>query len=319
MAAPDLIDGSYEMDLRQLRNLLAVMEEGSIGKAAERLHVSQPALTKSIQRLEEELGVRLFERKARGMDATFYAEHLRSYAESACIGMAEVLKELNALKNGTEGLLTVAATPLVAHNLLTDVAVRLTLERPNLQIRIVSQNHELFTELQAGKFNLVVAMLYSEIPTVEFSKEYLFDDRLVLVMRPGHPVSKLRKLSIKGLLNYKWALADAETWHYKRLAVYFQEEGFDPPRANISSRDPMVLKSVIMNSDHIGVIARLGVEKELKEGLLTAVDLPSPLMRRPIGIVRRMSDVHYPAVGAFERVLKDVCRERGYDRTGSTA
>jgi DNA-binding transcriptional LysR family regulator len=154
------------MDLRHLRNMLAVIEEGSLGKAAEKLNISQPALTKSIQRLEEQLGVKLFERKARGMEATSYADSLRAYAQSACVGMTQALKEIHALKSGTEGVITVAGPPLIATELLTEASVRLAAERPNLQFRIVAQNQELFTALLAGEFNLVVAMLYNEMPKV---------------------------------------------------------------------------------------------------------------------------------------------------------
>jgi DNA-binding transcriptional LysR family regulator len=77
------------MDVRQLRTMLAIIEEGSLGKAALRLNMSHPALTKSIQRLEKHLGVRLLERDIRGMKPTFYAESLTGYAKAACIGMAE--------------------------------------------------------------------------------------------------------------------------------------------------------------------------------------------------------------------------------------
>src|SRR6267154_2326798 len=152
------------MDLRHLRNMLAVMEEGSLGKAAQRLNISQPALTKSIQRLEEELGVRLFDREARGMKPTFYAESLRGYAKAACIGMAEAESQIAALRNGTEGTITVAGPALMMTELLPAVLVRLSQERPNLQVRVVAQNKELFSELLEGKFSLVVAMLYDEMP-----------------------------------------------------------------------------------------------------------------------------------------------------------
>lgn len=307
------------MDLRHLRNMLAVMEEGSLGKAAERLHISQPALTKSIQRLEEQLGVRLFERTARGMQATFYAESLRGYAQATCVGMTQAIKEITALRNGTEGVLTVAGPPLIASELLTDVLVRLSAERPNLQIRIVSQNQELFTSLLAGKFDLVVAMLYSEMPQVGLAKEWMFDDHLVLVMRPDHPAAKLRNPRAQELLAYKWAFAESATWHRRRLELYFEEAGLALPRSSIESRDPAVLKSIIMQSDHIGAISKLGVQREVSLGLLKTIDIDSPFMLRPIGVVRRENDMPSAAVKSFVRVLEAVCRERGYARATVTA
>jgi DNA-binding transcriptional LysR family regulator len=306
------------MDLRNLRHMLAVMEEGSLGRAAERLRISQPALTKSIQRLEEELGVSLFERRSRGMEPTFYAKSLRPYALSASVGMTEVLKNIEALKHGTEGLLTVAGPPLIATQLLPEVLVRLAAERPNLQLRIVSQNQELFTALLAGEFSLVVAMLYREISMEGLGSEYLFDDRLVLVMRPDHPAANMRKVSPQVLTKYNWAMAGADTWHHARLKLYFEQAGLDLPRAGIQSRDPNILKSVIMESDHIGVVARLGVEKEIGQGSLKAFDLGSPLMNRPIGIVWRRNQALTPAVQAFVSCLKAIIAERGYATSGST-
>ncbi|HEU0071559.1 MAG TPA: LysR substrate-binding domain-containing protein [Alphaproteobacteria bacterium] len=305
------------MDLRHLRNMLAVMEEGSLGKAAEKLHISQPALTKSIQRLEDQLGVKLFERKARGMEATSYAESLSAYAQSACVGMSQAIKEIKALKSGTEGVITVAGPPLIASELMPEVLMRLAAERPNLQLRIVSQNQELFTSLLNGKFNVVVAMLYNEMPRVGLTKRWLFDDKLVLVMRPDHPAAKFKKIKPQDLMSYKWAFPEGDTWHRRRLELFFEQYGMGMPRASIESREPTILRSIIVNSDHIGVIARLGVERELREGLLTAVEFDSPFMMRPIGVVRRENDMPSPAVNALIRILEAVCQERGYGKASA--
>jgi DNA-binding transcriptional LysR family regulator len=299
------------MDIRHLRDMLAVMEEGSLGKAAQRLHISQPALTKSIQRLEEQLGVRLFDREARGMKPTFYADSLRGYAKAACIGMAEAESQIASLRNGTEGVITVAGPPLIVTEFLPQVLVRLSEERPKLQVRVVGQNKELFTDLLEGHFNLVVAMLYDELPKQGLSKQWLFDDRLVLVMRPDHPLARRRKVKPSDLIDHKWVVGDSDTWSQHRLRLYFEQAGLTLPRARFESRNPEVLKSIIMISDHIGMIARLGVEKELANGLLKAIEIDSPFLLRPIGIVRRESDPISPAVKSFIRIIEEVSKTRG--------
>lgn len=300
------------MDIRHLRNMLAVMEEGSIGKAAQRLHISQPALTKSIQRLEEHLGVRLFDREARGMKPTFYAGSLRGYAKAACVGMAEAESQIASLRNGTEGIITVAGPPLIVTELLPDVLLRLSQERPKLQVHVVARNRELFTDLLEGRFNLVVAMLYDEIPKQGLSKQWLFDDRLVLVMRPDHPLAKRRKVKPGDLLEQKWVFADSDTWSHRRLQLYFEQAGLAVPRPRIASRNPAVLKNIVMASDHIGMMSRLGVEKEIAKGLLKCIEIDSPLMHRPIGIVRRENEPMSPAAKSFVRIIEDVCKKRGY-------
>jgi DNA-binding transcriptional LysR family regulator len=298
------------MDLRHLRNMLAVMEEGSLGKAAQKLNISQPALTKSIQRLEEHLGVRLFERKTRGMQPTFYAESLSGYAKAACVGMAEAESQIASLRNGTEGIITVAGPPLITTEFLPAVLVRLSEERPKLQVRVVSQNKGLFTDLLEGRFDLVVGMLYSELPKEGLEKQWLFDDRLVLAMRPAHPMARRKKLRPQELLDQKWLFSGNDTWSHRRLRLYFEQAGLTPPRAGIESRNPAVLKAIIMTSDHIGMIARLGIEEEIAEGLLRAIEIDSPLMQRPIGIVRRENEPMSPAVKSFVRITEDVCRWR---------
>ena len=67
-----------------------------------------------------------------------------------------------------------------------------------------------------------------------------------------------------------------------------------------------------MYGDHVGIVSRLGVENELENGTLASVEIESPLMRRPIGIVWRESDTLSPAADAFVRNLKKVCQRRGY-------
>ena len=298
------------MDLRHLRNMLAVIEEGSLGKAAQRLNVSQPALTKSIQRLEEHLGVRLFERDSRGMKPTMYADNLKGYAKAACVGMAEAESRIRALRNGTEGSIKIAAPPLIATEFLPPLLVRLAIERPNLQTQIVSQNKDLFTDLLEGQFNIVVAMLYDELPSEGLTKHWLFDDRLVLVMRAKHPLARRKKLGLKDLLDEKWVFTAGDTWSNRRMRLYFEQSGIPIPKARMESRNPAVLKSVIGISDHIGIISRLGVESELANQSLKSIELNSPLMQRPIGIVLREGEPISPAIKSFISIAEELGKKR---------
>ena len=117
---------------------------------------------------------------------------------------------------------------------------------PSSRFASLARNRELFTDLLEGRFNLVVAMLYDEMPKQGLSKQWLFDDRLVLVMRPDHPLAKRRKVKPSDLLEQKWVFADSDTWSHRRLRLYFEQAGLTVPRARIESRNPAVLKSIIM-------------------------------------------------------------------------
>ena len=298
------------MDVRQLRNLLAVIEEGSLAKAAERLKLTQPALTKSVRRLEEQLNVQLFERKSRGMKPTCYAESLKRYAKATSISMAEAEREISAMRRGTEGTLTIAGPPLIMANLLPPVLVQLSEERPKLQIRVASRNRDLVAGILDGKFNIGVAMLYEESPKRGLTKQWLFDDRLVLAMRPDHPLARRRKINANDLVDRKWIFAESDSLSQKRVQIYFQQEGFSLPAPRIESQNPGVTKSILMSSDYVAMIARLGVEKEINNGTLKCVDIDSPLMMRPVGVLQREGEPLSPAANSFVQLLQEACKAR---------
>lgn len=297
------------MDLRHLRNMLAIIEEGSLGKAARTLNISQPALTKSIQRLEEQLGVRLFERVSRGMKPTFYAENLMGYAKAACVGMAEAQSRIAALRNGTEGLITVAGPPQITTEFLPRILVKLAQERPKLQIRIVSQNRNLFVDLLDGRFDLVVATIPEETPNDGLSRHWLFDDELVLIMRGDHPLALRTGLLVEDLLQESWIFSDANTWTLRRLRLYFEQAGLPMPVPRMECREPSVLKALVASSDFISVVARVGAQKEIESGRLKAVELHSALMQRPIGIVQRAGLHASPAVRSFIQLAQEFSRD----------
>ena len=299
------------MDVRQLRNMLAVLEDGSLAKAALRVNLSQPALTKSIQRLEKQLGVRLFERDPRGMIPTLYASGLRNYAQAVCASLLEAEQQIEALRSGHEGAITIAAPPLIMTSFVPSAVARLSQHRPKLQISLVSQTRNLYADLLDGHVGLVVSMLFDEIPKRGLVKQWLFDDRLVLVMRPDHPLTTLSFVEPKILLNQKWIFARDGNWGQSRLRVYFEQHGLDLPRSRIESHDHVVMKSIIMASDHIGLIAKLGVEREILTGALACIEIDSPLMGRPIGIVRRENEPTTPATDDLIGFLKDAAKERG--------
>ena len=119
-----------------------------------------------------------------------------------------------------------------------------------------------------------------------------------------------RKIAAKELLNQKWIFARDGNWGQSRLRVYFEQKGLELPRSRIESHDHVVMKSMIMASDHIGLIAKLGVEREISSGLLKCIEINSPLMARPIGIIRRENEPTTPATDALMGFLKDAAKER---------
>jgi DNA-binding transcriptional LysR family regulator len=294
------------MDVRQLRNVMAVIESGSVGKASEALHISQPALTKSIHRLEDQLGVPLFYRDARGMRPTVYGECMRAHAQAVTISVAQALEEIEALKAGSQGVLNVAAPPLIATEIVADAVTRLLLDKPRLQVRVFTYATDMVPGLLAGEFDFIVNVVTRE-PPLGIEQKHLFDDRLVVLARKGHPITRLRKILPRDVQPLDWILPIHPNLHRRRLESLFEAEGLPPPRPIIECIDTAFMRRAVRQSDHLAVIAKIGVPDARG---LTMIELQSPFMAREIGVMWRRHSVLSPSSKLLMLALDAVCRER---------
>ena len=232
------------MDIRQLKNVLAVMETGSLNKASLQLRVSQPALTKSIQRLEALLGVPLFVREATGMRATIYAETLRDFARATCVGLDQSISEIHAIKSGLSGTISMCGPPLIARHLFPAAIIRVTTDFPNLKIRIVEQIDDLFEALLDGKFDLLAATITSQASRYGLNCLSMFDEDLVVIARRGHPVTRMKSPTPKQLSKYRWVHSSPGNLHRQRLEQFFEMANVPFPRPIAETSSPALIRSV---------------------------------------------------------------------------
>lgn len=297
------------MHIQQLKALLAVIETGSLNKAARQLRISQPALTKGIQRLEAQLGVPLFTRHKSGMQPTPYADMLQSYAQAVTSGLGQVLSKIETAKNGHRSSLAVAGAPLMASILFPKALVRLKQQLPNVQVRVVTQSRNLIEGLFDGDYELAVTALDEKTAAMKLSQHFLFNDRLVIATRPDHPLLKARKVTPELLQRCQWVYSGEQTWHRHRLERYFQDAGIAQPPAEIECRAPAVQKAIIACSDQIGLVTRMGVRADVAAGTLKTFEIDSPLMARPIGFLwKQETTLSAPAklfIQSVERLTRD--------------
>ena len=188
--------------------------------------------------------------------------------------MAEAEIQIAALRKGTEGTITIAGPPVIMTELLPETLVRIAQERPRLQVRVISQNKGLFTELLDGKSSLVIAMLYNEIPKQGLATHWLFDDPPCARDAAG-PIrmAKRRKFKPRDLLDQKWIFGEDDNWSQQRLKLYFEQHGLALPRG--SDRDHEINGSHQIasscESDRIPACSRgSGIEAGNREGCLNA-------------------------------------------------
>jgi DNA-binding transcriptional LysR family regulator len=298
------------MDLRQLRVLLAVIEKGSLGRAAEWLNTSQPAVTKTIQRLEHELDVSLFDRDARGMRPTQFAQCLATHARSISIGVSQAIDDVKSLRQGAKGIVTIGCPPLIATEILPPVVVGLVKDHPGLHVRVITASDAISERILAGEFDFGLDLL-GAVGDSGLMQKWLFNDKLVLIARHGHRVTRLVSPTPQDLQSFEWILPSAGNRHRGRLVQLFELAGLTPPTAAIECSTTAFLKAVVSQTDYVGIVAKMALhpETDAADRKLKVIEIDSPSMLRPVGMVWRQSQVLTPAIRLAMHALEEGCRK----------
>ena len=193
-------------DLRLIEHFVAVYHRGSFRAGADALGVSQSTLTKSVQRLEQELGVRLFNRTTRSVQPTDNARQLIAAAESSLQAATSFRQEARLLAGGGIGAVRVGIIALAAEMFVADALAKLAHTHPGLEVEVVVGSADVYQDLATGLCDVVVgdeANFQSSPHARALRMTPLRSERLVVVHRRGHPAGKK---PLPELLKYPWAI-----------------------------------------------------------------------------------------------------------------
>ena len=188
------------MRLHQLEYVLAVAEEGSFTRAAARLHLAQPSLSRQIRLLERELGVLLFNR-GRGqalVTPTADGEALLPFMRRVLADVEATGAEARALTGMTRGSLSIGATPSLITQVLAPALVEFHTSHPGIELQVVEAgSRQLVRQLANGEVDLALVVLPITEPQVATTP--LFDDPLVLAVAPDHPLAARHRVRLADL------------------------------------------------------------------------------------------------------------------------
>ncbi|MDN7545976.1 LysR family transcriptional regulator [Burkholderia cenocepacia] len=223
------------MDTRDLEYLLALERHGSIGKAADALGLSQPALTKAVQRLEAQVGVTLFERTANGMTPTPAGARFVARAQRIALEFDDAMQEMRAIRGGEQGVVRVGYSPTVPNAFVLGACRQLIRERPAARLRLRCRlARELLDLLAAGELDLVVAPEPQQ-PDPALDTIALFDDRLTVLADAAHPLQRKRALTLADLADQEWLLPETTIPVRHRIDDAFRARGLPAPRLRVET------------------------------------------------------------------------------------
>ncbi|WP_323765843.1 LysR family transcriptional regulator [Marinovum sp.] len=296
------------MELRQLEYFLAAVEQRSLGRAAEVMNISQPAISKAIRRLEIELGVSLLDRRPRGVETTAFGDVLALRGTSIRHALMRVEDELRAMKSGHTGKVTIGVGSSMRLKLLPDAILRVKSSHPNVEYKVVSKLHDgLMPDVQRGDVELALCQLATPDVVDELAEIPLYSDSIRPTVRKGHPLLRKPDLRPIDCLDYDWILPAAEHLGHRRLDARFHDLGFPAPKPVVESESTLFSISMIKSSDMISWHPTLVIQEFSDH--VAAIPLPEISMPRKVGIVHR-SDMQFsaPAKLLIEQ-LQNVSRE----------
>ncbi|MCL7961643.1 MAG: LysR family transcriptional regulator [marine benthic group bacterium] len=306
------------IDLRHMRHALALAEERNFGRAAERVGISQPTLSRSIQALEEEFGALLFDRFPREVVPTEVGRVFLHHAAPIVADADDLEREMAAQLGLESGVLRVAVGPYVAAVLLGAILGRFSDRHPALRIEVAEVPGARMREvIGSGSVELLVGEQALFRDDNEFLLEPLRPRFGEYVCRAGHPLLNRDSISVHDIMSYPLATTDIspEAW----VRILGEEAGeFDPvvlaDRAwKVRCQSLVAIAELVASSDAIGLFSRAMIRRELKEGTLTVIPFEGTKPSADWGIIRRRGRTLSPAAEAFVEVVRESDSEVAVD------
>lgn len=232
------------MDLDQLRYFLQVAERQNFTRAAEDLLISQPALSRSIQKLEDELGQPVFERKTRSVALTDAGTLLQSRAQQVLTILEDTKAEIT--DDGQSGRVRVGAIPTIAPYFLPEILRRFSRKYPKATL-IVQENttDALVKSCRQGEIDLAVLAL--PLPAKYLEVEELFTEELLLVLPPEHPLVEKEKIRLSDVEHFPFVLLDEAHCLSDNIVSFCRQRSFQPVAVERTSQLAMVQELVSLS------------------------------------------------------------------------
>jgi DNA-binding transcriptional LysR family regulator len=283
------------MKLQDLHVLVTVMQAGSMGKAAQRLNISQPAVSRSIAELEHALGVRLLERHRQGVEATEYGRALLDCGVTVFDDLRQGVKNIEFLADPTSGEVRIGNTLTSSTTFIAAVVDRLSRRHPRIVFHVVPAGPDtLCRELKERSLDLVVAREGGLFKDEQFGFQTLYDDSFVILAGAQNPWARRRRIALPELVNEPWALPPRDSSVWEAAIEAFRARGLDCPRATLVTSSPELRISLLATGRFL-TIAASALKFRSPHPELKVLPVELPMARVPLGVVtlknRRLSPV----------------------------
>ncbi len=290
------------MEMHQLRYVVSVARTGNFSRAAEQCHVSQPSLSQQIQKLEEELGERLFDRLKRHVKLTAVGENFVPRAARILEEVESASREARDVQGLVHGTVAIGVLPTIAPYLLPRVIAAFAKKYPGLEVVVQEETTAQLLKLAAAcELDFAIASL--PIPDERFVKETLFSEELFLAVPPGHRLAKRRGVAASDLEKERFILMKEGHCLGDQVLRFCNRRDFQP-QVSLRSTQIETIKALVRAGLGISLIPAMAIES-LKSASPVYRSLIRPSPTRDICVMWPRNRPPGVPGQAFLQVLRD--------------
>lgn len=290
------------MNERDLRYFSAIVQLGSLRRASERLHISQPALTKCIDRLESQLETQLFDRKGRQVIVTPAGQILARRARHIMQTIDETQREITDYSKGLVGHMRLGAAATITEFLLPEALSRLIESAPGVSLSLnIGMSDVLLEGLRRDELDLVIG------PTTESADldcVPIVEDQVVVVASRHHALAN-QVTKIDQLKQFQWALPAKSVATRKWLEHTFDELGLPPPAIQIEANSLALLPRLLARTQLLSFVSRRNLSAFREESPLVEIPFKETTLHRHFGLLTRKNGYLPPACNGLISLLRE--------------
>lgn len=272
---------SQRIRLRHLHTFVAVAQQGTLGRAAETLNLSQPALSKTLNELEQLTGTRLFERGRLGAQLTTVGEQFLTHAVKVLDALNSAGQALNRKEGLNNDIVRIGALPTAALGILPTVIGQFHKQQKDITLQVATMNNTmLLAGLKSGEIDIGIGRMSDPELMSGLHYELLFLESLKLVVRPGHPLLQ-ETVTLSRVMEWPVVVSPKGTVPRQNAEALLQSRGCKMPAGCIETLSASLSRQLTVDFDYVWFVPSGAVKDDLRRGVLTALPIATRAPESP--------------------------------------
>ena len=292
--------------IRQLQVVIAIAEQQSLLAASRYLGISQPALLKALQEIEDTVGVKIFDRVSRGVVPNAYGNAILVRARAVLAELGKIGDDIMQISHQSAGTVVVGALPTAAAGILPATLALLRQRHPRLGIKILQgRTHELLPLLESGSLDVIVGRLYTPDTPDKFHREVLYNEPMSVLARAEHPIFRAGPNPSCMLRAYDLVLPSMEQRIGQEIDQLLASLGDMIPAPLLRASSVSFIREFVLSGDVLTILPRLMMAGDLLRGTIRVVPVAISGPHRPAGLITLRHRPRAPGLKALEYALRD--------------